>query len=349
MNIQQAIAKLVDGEHLTRAEMRETVGQIMRGETQEAQIGALLIALRIRGETVDEIVGAVETMRELATKVNLNLDNTVDIVGTGGDGANLFNVSSASSFVAAAAGAKVAKHGNRSVSSSSGSADLLERAGVYLELSPEQMARCVETIGIGFMFAPSFHSAVRHVGPARKALGLRTIFNLLGPLTNPAGVTRKVIGVYEKRYCRLLAEVLQRLGSEHVLVLHSEDGLDEASIAADTHAVELKDGTINEFTLTPEDFSIERRDLSGLIVSGSQESLALIRDALGKRETEAGQKAADIIALNAGLAIYVSGVAGSAEQGIAMAQDAIDSGLAAEKMNDLAAFTSAFRPEEVKS
>ncbi|WP_444920913.1 anthranilate phosphoribosyltransferase [Microbulbifer sp. CnH-101-G] len=349
MNIQKAIAKLVDGEHLTREEMRETVGQIMRGEALEAQIGALLIALRIRGETVDEIVGAVETMRALATKVELDLDNTVDIVGTGGDGANLFNVSSASGFVAAAAGARVAKHGNRSVSSSSGSADLLERAGVYLDLSAEQMARCVETLGIGFMFAPSFHSAVRHVGPARKALGLRTIFNLLGPMTNPAGVKRKVIGVYEKHYCRLLAEVLQRLGSEHVLVLHSDDGLDEASIAADTFAVELKDGVISEFTLRPEDFGLPRQSLDGLIVSGAEESLSLIRDALGKRETEAGQKAADIIALNAGLAIYVSGTANTAEQGVAMAQDAIDSGLAAEKINDLAAFTSAFRPEEVKS
>ncbi|MCO1333455.1 anthranilate phosphoribosyltransferase [Microbulbifer sp. OS29] len=349
MNIQQAIAKLVNGEHLTRVEMRETVGQIMRGEAQESQIGALLIALRIRGETVDEIAGAVETMRELAIKVDLDLENTVDIVGTGGDGANLFNVSSASSFVAAAAGAKVAKHGNRSVSSSSGSADLLERAGVFLELSPEQMVRCVETIGIGFMFAPSFHNAVRHVGPARKALGLRTIFNLLGPMTNPAGVKRKVIGVYDKHYCRLLAEVLQRLGSEHVLVLHSDDGLDEASIAADTFAVELKGGSLREYTLRPEDFGLERRDLSGLIVSGSEESLALIRDALGKRNTEAGCKAADIIAFNAGLAIYVSGTANTAEQGVAMAQDAIDSGLAGEKINDLAAFTSAFRPEETQS
>ncbi|WP_444906507.1 anthranilate phosphoribosyltransferase [Microbulbifer sp. SSSA008] len=349
MNIQQAIAKLVDGEHLTREEMRETVGQIMCGEALESQIGALLIALRIRGETVDEIVGAVETMRELAVKVELDLENTVDIVGTGGDGANLFNVSSASSFVAAAAGAKVAKHGNRSVSSSSGSADLLEHAGVFLELSPSQMARCVETIGIGFMFAPSFHNAMRHVGPSRKALGLRTIFNLLGPMTNPAGVKRKVIGVYDKRYCRLLAEVLQKLGSEHVLVLHSDDGLDEASIAADTFAVELKDGALQEYTLKPEDFGLLRRDLSDLSVSGSEDSLALIRDALGKRNTEAGQKAADIIAFNAGLAIYVSGVAHSAEQGVAMAQDAIDSGLAGEKINDLAAFTSAFRPEEIQS
>ncbi|MFC6634441.1 anthranilate phosphoribosyltransferase [Microbulbifer taiwanensis] len=345
MNIQQAIAKLVDGEHLSRAEMRETMGQIMRGEAEEAQIGALLVALRIRGETVDEIAGAVEMMRELAKKVELDLTNAVDIVGTGGDGANLFNVSSASSFVAAAAGARVAKHGNRSVSSSSGAADLLERAGIYLELSPAQVGRCVDTIGVGFMFAPTYHSAVRHVGPARKALGMRTIFNLLGPLTNPAGVRRQVIGVYDERYCRILAEVLQSLGSEHVLVVHSDDGLDEVSLAADTFAVELKGGDLNERTLRPEDFGLERQSLDGLCVSGSEESLALIRDALGKRATDAGQKAADIIALNAGLAIYASGVADTAEQGVAMAQDAIHSGLAGEKINDLAAFTSAFRPE----
>ncbi|SHF69542.1 anthranilate phosphoribosyltransferase [Microbulbifer donghaiensis] len=346
MTIQQAIAKLVDGEHLSRAEMREAIGQIMCGEAEDAQIGAFLVALRIRGETVEEIAGAVEVMRELATPVALDLTNAVDIVGTGGDGANLFNVSSASSFVAAAAGARVAKHGNRSVSSSSGAADLLERAGIFLELTPAQVGRCVDTIGVGFMFAPSFHRAVRHVGPARKALGMRTIFNLLGPLTNPASVKRQVIGVYDKRYCRILAEVLQSLGSEHVLVLHSEDGLDEVSLAADTFAVELKDGVIRERNICPEDFGIERRDLDGLCVSGSEESLALIRDALGKRATDAGQKAADIIALNAGLAIYVSGVADTAEQGVAMAQDAIASGLAGEKINDLAAFTGAFRPEE---
>lgn len=348
MNIQQAIAKLVDGEHLTRAEMREAVGRIMRGEAEDAQIGALLIALRIRGETVEEIVGAVETMRELATRVPLDLANAVDIVGTGGDGANLFNVSSAASFVAAAAGARVAKHGNRSVSSSSGAADLLEQAGIYLELTPEQVARCVDTIGVGFMFAPAYHSAVRHVGPARKALGMRTIFNLLGPLTNPAGVKRQVIGVYDKSYCRMLAEVLQTLGSEHVLVVHSEDGLDEASLAADTYVVELKDRELREWVIRPEDFGIVRRSLDGLCVSGAGESLALIVEALGKRQSEAAQKAADIIALNAGLAIYASGVADSAEQGVAMAQDAIHSGLAGEKIADLAAFTGAFRPEEIQ-
>ncbi|MCX2832570.1 anthranilate phosphoribosyltransferase [Microbulbifer thermotolerans] len=343
MNIQEAIAKLVGGEHLSRAEMREIVGQIMRGEAAEAQIGGLLVALRIRGETVDEIAGAVEVMRELAKPVALDLTNAVDIVGTGGDGANLFNISSAASFAAAAAGARVAKHGNRSVSSSSGAADLLEQAGIYLELTPEQVARCVDAIGVGFMFAPSYHSAVRHVGPARKALGMRTIFNLLGPLTNPAGIKRQVIGVYDKRYCRPIAEVLQRLGSEHVLVLHSDDGLDEASLATDTLVVELKGGELYEWTLRPEDFGIKRQSLDGLSVSGAAESLALIDDALGKRATEAGGKAADIIALNAGLAVYVSGVADSAGQGVDMAQDAIASGIAGEKIKDLAAFTSAFR------
>ena len=349
MNIQQAIAKLVDGEHLSRTEMRATMGQIMHGRADDAQIGGLLVALRMRGETVDEIAGAVEVMRELATPVALDLTNAVDIVGTGGDGANLFNVSSAASFVAAAAGARVAKHGNRSVSSSSGAADLLERAGIYLELTAEQVARCVDTIGVGCMFAPTYHSAMRHAVGARRALGMRTIFNLLGPLTNPAGVRRQVIGVYDKAYCRILAEVLQRLGAEHVLVVHSEDGLDEVSLAADTFAVELKDGELRERVIRPEDFGIERRDLQGLTVSGSEESLALIEDALSGADSAAAGKAADVIAMNAGLAIYVSGVADNTEQGVAMAQDAIASGLAGEKIKDLAAFTSAFRPETAVS
>ncbi|GAB2510368.1 anthranilate phosphoribosyltransferase [Microbulbifer agarilyticus] len=343
MNIQQAIAKLVEGEHLTREEMREAMGQIMRGEAEDAQIGAFLVALRMAGETVDEITGAVEVMRELATKVELDPTHAVDIVGTGGDGANLFNVSSASSFVAAAAGARVAKHGNRSVSSSSGSADLLEKAGIYLPLTPEQVARCVDGVGVGFMFAPSYHSAMRHAIGPRKALGLRTIFNLLGPLTNPAGVKRQVIGVFDPHYCRMLAEVLQTLGSEHVLVLHSDDGLDEVSLAAETHGWELKDGELTEIVIKPADFDIEPKAMDDLCVDGSEASLALIRDALGKRETPAGNKAADIIALNAGMAIYVSGVAASPAEGVSMAQDAIYSGLAGEKINELAAFTSAFK------
>ena len=343
MNIQQAIAKLVDGEHLTRDEMRQAMGQIMQGEAEEAQIGAFLVALRMAGETVEEITGAVVVMRELATKVDIDLTNAVDIVGTGGDGANLFNVSSASSFVAAAAGARVAKHGNRSVSSSSGAADLLEKAGIYLPLTPEQVARCIDGVGVGFMFAPSYHTAMRHAIGPRKALGLRTIFNLLGPLTNPAGVKRQVIGVYDPHYTRMLAEVLQQLGSEHALVIHSDDGLDEISVAADTRGWELKGGELKKVTISPEDFGIERQNLDGLCVDGSAASLALIRDALGKRETAAGNKAADIIAMNAGMAIYVSGVAASREEGVSMAQDAIYSGLAGEKINELAAFTSAFK------
>jgi len=343
MNIQQAIAKLVEGEHLTREEMRAAMGQIMRGEAEDAQIGAFLVALRMAGESVEEITGAVEVMRELCTKVEIDQTHAVDIVGTGGDGANLFNVSSASSFVAAAAGARVAKHGNRSVSSSSGAADLLEKAGIYLPLTPEQVARCIDGVGVGFMFAPSYHSAMRHAIGPRKALGLRTIFNLLGPLTNPAGVKRQVIGVFDPHYCRMLAEVLQKLGSEHVMVLHSDDGLDEVSLAADTRGWELKNGELKKVTIAPEDFGIERQNLDGLCVEGSEESLALIRDALGKRETTAGDKAADIIAMNAGMAIYVSGVAASRAEGVSMAQDAIYSGLAGEKINELAAFTSAFK------
>ncbi|MEX2963939.1 anthranilate phosphoribosyltransferase [Microbulbifer sp. TYP-18] len=346
MNIQEAIAALVDNRHLQRAQMRDVMGQVMRGEAEDAQIGGLLVALRARGETVDEIAGAVEVMRALVRPVQVDLTNAVDIVGTGGDGANLFNVSTAASFVAAAAGARVAKHGNRSVSSSSGAADLLERAGVFLELTPDQLGRCIETLGVGFMFAPSHHSAMRYAIGPRRALGMRTIFNLLGPLTNPAGVKRQVIGVYDRAHCRMLAEVLRTLGSEHVLVMHSDDGLDEASIAADTFAVELRDGELRELQIRPEEFGLQRRSLEGLSVSGAGASLALIGDALGKQTTQAAAKAADMIALNAGLAIYASGVAGTPKQGVAMAQDAIAGGLAGEKIRDLAAFTSAFRPRE---
>lgn len=342
MDIQRAIAKLVSGQHLGAAEMEAVMTTIMQGEAQEAQIGGLLVALRMLGENADEIAGAAAVMRRLATPIHINLENTVDIVGTGGDGANLFNVSTASSFVIAAAGGRVAKHGNRSVSSSSGAADVLEAAGVNLSLDSEQVARCVDELGVGFIFAPTYHSAMRHAIGPRKALGMRTIFNLLGPLTNPAGVRRQVIGVYDKAYCRLLAEVLQRFGSEHAMVVHSEDGLDEISLAAPTHVVELKDGTLNEYTITPEALGIESAALAGLEVDTAEESLALIQDALGKQRGPNAGRAADMIGLNAGAAIYVCGIADSLQQGVVMAQDAIASGLGGEKIRELAAFTECF-------
>lgn len=339
MNIQQAVSALVESNNLSTQEMISAMREVMTGEATPAQIGAFLVALRMKGETIDEITGAATVMRELSSKVDINSENLVDTCGTGGDGANLFNVSTASAFVVAAAGGRVAKHGNRSVSSSTGSADVLEAAGVNLNISPEQVARCVDTIGVGFMFAPAHHSAMKHAIGPRRDLGLRTIFNLLGPMTNPAGVKRQVIGVFSADLCVPMAEVLSRLGSEHVLVVHALDGLDEVSLHGETQVAELKDGKVREFRIKASDFDIEERDLTGLGVDSAAESLALIKDALGKRKTPEGDKAADIIALNAGAAIYVSGVADSLAEGIELAKDAIGSGLAGAKLQELVSFT----------
>lgn len=339
MNIKEAIGRVVQNLDLTRQEMIDVMREIMTGQCTQAQIGSFLTAMRMKSESIEEIIGATTVMREMATTVDVFAEHLVDIVGTGGDDAHLFNVSTASSFVAAAAGAHVAKHGNRGVSSSSGSADLLEKAGLNLTISPEQVARCTEEVGVGFMFAPAHHSAMKNVVGVRRELGIRTFFNILGPMSNPAGVKNLVIGVFTKELCLPMAEVLRELGSNHVIVVHSVDGLDEISIASQTYAVELKDGEITEYTIQPEDFGITSQSLIGLSVEGSEDSLKLIRDALGKREGEYSQKAADMIALNAGAAIYVSGVASSFKQGIEMAQDAIASGLALEKMRELASFT----------
>jgi anthranilate phosphoribosyltransferase len=339
MDIKQALADVIDHRDLTTDEMIAVMRQIMTGEATDAQIGGFLVALRMKGESVDEITGAAMVMRELASAVELSDENLVDTCGTGGDGANLFNVSTASAFVVAAAGGRVAKHGNRSVSSSTGSADVLEAAGVALDITPAQVASCVDSLGVGFMFAPAHHSAMKHAIGPRRELSQRTIFNLLGPMTNPAGVKRQVIGVFSAALCRPMAEVLGRLGSEHVMVINSEDGLDEISLATPSHVAELKDGKVREYTIAPQDFDVEQQDLTGLAVESAVESLALIRDALSKRSTPAARKAADIIALNAGAAIYVSGVADSLSEGVLMAQDAIASGLANEKINELSAFT----------
>jgi len=339
MNIVQALSRIADGGHLSQVEMHEVMGQVMSGGASDAQIGALLMALRMKGETIDEICGAVEVMRELVSGVAVAGEHVVDLVGTGGDGANLFNVSTASSLVVAAAGGQVAKHGNRSVSSKSGAADLLEAAGVAINLTSDDVAACVAELGIGFMFAPAHHSAMKYAIGPRKELGLRTIFNILGPLTNPAGVKRQLVGCFSAALCRPMAEVLGRLGAEHVMVVHSSDGLDEISLAAPTAVAEWRNGLVSEYTLTPESLGIQRQTLAGLIVDSAAESLALIRDALGKRRTEAGQKAADMIALNAGVALYVAGLATTAEQGVALASDTIATGLALNKLTDLVAFT----------
>lgn len=346
MDIKKALNRVVSNLDLSTDEMRDVMREIMTGQCTDAQIGAFLMGLRMKSESIDEIVGAVSAMRELAGKVELkSLTGVVDIVGTGGDGANIFNVSTASAFVVAAAGCPVAKHGNRAVSGKSGSADLLEAAGIYLNLTPIQVARCIENVGIGFMFAQVHHGAMKHAAGPRRELGLRTLFNMLGPLTNPAGVEHQVVGVFSEALCRPLAEVLLRLGSRHVLVVHSKDGMDEFSLAAATHVAELKDGGVTEYTVQPEDLGIKSQSLYGLVVDSPAQSLELIRDALGKRKTENGQKAAEMIVLNAGAALYAADHARSLKEGVALAHDALHTGLAREKLEELGAFTAVFKQE----
>ncbi|MGF2734224.1 anthranilate phosphoribosyltransferase [Marinobacter sp. DUT-1] len=342
MDMKEALNRIASNLDLSREEMKGVMRIVMNGEATDAQIGAFLMGLRLKSETIDEITGATEVMRELATGVTVNAEPLVDIVGTGGDGANLFNVSSAASFVVAAAGGYVAKHGNRGVSSKSGSADLIEKAGINLDMTPEQVARCVEQIGVGFMFAPAHHGAMKHAIGPRKELGCRTIFNILGPMTNPAGVKRQLLGVFTRELCRPMAEVMKRLGAEHIMVVHSKDGLDEISLATATHVAELKDGEITEYDITPEDLGIKSQSLVGLDVGSSEESLELIKAAFGREHDEITEKARDLIALNAGAAIYIAGLADTPKAGVEMALDAMGSGLAAGKMSELADFSQCF-------
>ena len=339
MNIRVALARIAEKQDLTTDEMQVVMREIMSGQASDAQIGAFLMGLRLKGETIDEVTGAVMVMRELSSGVEVEGDHVVDIVGTGGDGANLFNVSTAATFVVAAAGGRVAKHGNRSVSSSCGSADLLEEAGVKLGLLPDQVAQCVKEVGVGFMFAPAHHSAMKHAIGPRKELGIRTIFNILGPMTNPAGVKRLLIGVYDKALCRPVAEVLNRLGAEHVMVVHSEDGLDEISIASATHVAEAKSGQLNEYSITPTDLGIEPGSLSGLEVNSAPESLALIQSAM-TGERSSGAKS--IIALNAGAAMYVAGLAPDIRSGVDNALALLEGGAAWDRLNQLAKMTQDF-------
>jgi anthranilate phosphoribosyltransferase len=335
MDMPAAIAKVIDGEDLAKSEMNAVMRLIMTGEATDAQIGGFLIGLRLKGETVDEIVGAAEIMRELAAQVKVDKTGLVDTCGTGGSGANKFNVSTASAFVAAAAGVRVAKHGNRAASSKSGSADLLEAAGANIMLDPDQVARCIDTVGVGFLFALNHHAAMKHAIGPRKEMTVRTVFNMLGPLTNPAGAKRQLLGVYDRALVRPVAEVLKALGSEHVMVVHSADGLDEISIAAETAVAELKNGDIAEYVISPEGFSLVRGSLDSLKVDSAAESLEMVKAALNG-EFEA---ASDMVALNAGAAIYVSGQAIDLASGVRMAQDAIGGGLATEKMKEFVDFT----------
>jgi anthranilate phosphoribosyltransferase len=339
MSINTALTEVVEGRNLDVETMRSTMHEIMSGNATNAQIAAFLVALRMKGETLDEITGAVEVMRELAKSVHVFGDYLVDIVGTGGDKSHLFNVSTASTFVVAAAGGRVAKHGNRSVSSKSGSADLLEEAGVNLNLNVTEVAECVEKIGVGFMFAPSHHSAMKYAIGPRKEIGLRTIFNILGPMTNPAGVKRQLIGVYDQDLCRPMAEVLGRLGAEHVLVVHSADGLDEISTAADTFVAEFKYGSISEYSISPENYVTRLDSNRELQVNDSRESLDLILKAFDGK----APYAVDIISLNAGAALYVAGRASSIKEGVYLATEQILSGAARVKLEELVLLSNSFQ------
>jgi len=338
MQMRDAIGALMRREDLSFDDTHAVMQAIMTGEATDAQVAGFLIALAMKGETADEITAAAQVMRELMQPVAIDCDNVVDIVGTGGDGANLFNISTASSFVVAAAGGHVAKHGNRGVSSSSGSADLFDVAGIYLDLDAATIARCIEQVGVGFMFAPRHHQAMRHAIGPRREMGVRTVFNILGPLTNPAGAPNQLLGVYAPHLVPLVAESLRKLGSRHVLVVHAEDGLDEISLAAPTRVAELRDGEIHEYTITPESLGLERQSLTPLKVVTAEDSLKLVKEAL------VGKGAAgDIVALNAGAALFAADIADSLKEGVLMAQDAQASKLPLEKLKELADFTRVFK------
>ena len=324
MDIATAIANVVERHDLSASDMEAVMRSIMTGQATPAQIGGFLIGLRMKGETVDEIAAAAKVMRDLATRVDVDGPHLVDTCGTGGDGASTFNISTASAIVTAAAGARVAKHGNRSVSSSSGSADVLEAAGVKLDLTPEQVAACIDRVGVGFLFAPQHHSAMKHAIGPRKEMRVRTLFNLLGPLTNPAGAPNQVLGVFSPDWVEPLARVLKRLGSEHVLVVHAEDGLDEISIGAPSRIAELKGGDISVYTVTPEDFGLQRADLSAIAVEDASQSLAMIKAVFADQPGPAR----DIVCLNAGAAIYAAGLAPSLADGVVLASEVIRSGKA---------------------
>ncbi|MBM3202481.1 anthranilate phosphoribosyltransferase [Candidatus Woesearchaeota archaeon] len=335
MNIAGILQKLLDRQALDRAEMREVMQYLMSGQASPARISALLVALCAKGETVQEVAAAAQVLRELSIRVEVAQEHLIDTCGTGGDARHTFNISTAAAFVAAAAGARVAKHGNRSVSSRSGSADVLEAAGVRLDLQPEQVKACIEQMGLGFLFAQRHHEAMRHLLAVRKEIGIRTVFNLLGPLINPAGAPNQLLGVYSAAWVEPLADVLRVLGSQHVLVVQAEDGLDEISIGSPTRVAELKDGQINTYTLTPERFGLSRAPLDTLVIASAAESHALIRRVF---QGEKGP-ARDIVMLNAAAALYVANVADSLETGLEKAGSVLDSGLALEKLENLATFT----------
>lgn len=339
MDIQSAIRRLLDRKDLNATEMHEVMRSIMSGGCTPAQIAGFLVALRMKGECVDEIAAAAEVMRDLSMPVKVNRDHLLDTCGTGGDGAGTFNISTTAALVAAAAGARVAKHGNRSVSGKSGSADVLEAAGVKLELTPEQVAECINRIGIGFMFAPAHHGAMKHAIGPRRELGVRTLFNLLGPLTNPAGATCQLIGVYSEEWLDKIAQVLRNLGSRQVMVVHAEDGLDEISITAPTRIAELNNKEIRNYRITPEQFGMKRDVLQAIAARNAAESLSIMHDVLNNKPGAAR----DVVLLNAAAAIYIAGVAEDMEDGLDQAQQALESGGAREKLEQLVVLTGSFK------
>ena len=352
--IKEAIARVVKGIDLTEAEMEKAMDEVMTGAATPAQIGAFITALRLKGETVDEITGAARTMRSRAVKINLNNhlvnvdrdeinveDETIlDTCGTGGDTTNTFNVSTACAFVAAGAGGNVAKHGNRAVSSRCGSADVIENLGVKLDLTSSDVERCIKEIGIGFLFAPLFHGAMKYAAGPRQEIGIRTIFNLLGPLTNPAGASVQVVGVYEPMLTEKIACVLRKLGSKETLVVCGEGTLDEMSICGPTRVSQLKNGEVRTFDLTPEEVGLKRTSPEAIKGGNAIENAEIIRQILD------GQKGSrrDIVLLNAGAAFVVAGLDRNFKEGIERAKDSIDSGRAKEKLNQLVAFTQQCRP-----
>ena len=335
MEIADALGALTAGRDLTRPEAKAVFDAIMAGELTPAQIAAVLAALKTKGESVAEIAGAAEAMRAVSAKVVVDAPQLVDTCGTGGSGtAKRFNVSTAAAFVATAGGARVAKHGNRAMSSRSGSADVLEAAGAALDLTPEQVGRGIADVGVGFLFAPNHHPAMRHAGPVRRELGIGTIFNLLGPLTNPAGAKRQLIGVFAAEWQRPMAEVCQALGSQHVLVVHSR-GLDELAIDGPSQVVELRDGRVESYTVAPADFGLAERGMEALEAATPEASLALVRGALNG----SNEAAADLVALNAGAALYAAGAATTLAHGVTLAQDVIATGQATEKFREFIDFT----------
>ena len=336
MTPQEALTRVIEHREIFREEMVSLMRSIMSGEVTPTMIAAILIGLRVKKETIGEIAGAAEVMREFATKVALkDAHDLVDIVGTGGDGAHTFNISTATSFVCAAAGARIAKHGNRAVSSKSGSADLLEALGANITLKPEQIASCIAEVGVGFMFAPNHHGAMKHAAPVRRELGVKTIFNILGPLTNPAGARQHLIGVFHPDLVGIEVRVLQELGSRRVIVVHGMEGLDEMSISGPTMVGELKDGQIREYQVAPQDFGLQVQPAEAIRVEGVEQSKAMVLAALAN---EPGA-ARDIVALNSGASIYVAGLAPSIAEGLKKAQAVIASGAARKKLDQFVTYT----------